>query len=75
MRGAFNSMMPIYHGILFRYILNDLDKVPVACIATGVTCCSILQMLYFCHKIVFVFYSISRFFLNHVCVPHICNVC
>jgi len=73
--GACNSMMPIYHGILFRYILNDLDTVPVASIAMGVICCSILQILYFCHKIVFIFYSFSGFFLNHVCAPHICNVC
>jgi hypothetical protein len=70
-RGACNSMMPRYHGILFRYILNDLDMVPVASIATGITCRSIPLMLYFCHKMVFIFYSISGFFLNHVCIPHI----
>ena len=71
MCGACNSMVPRYRGILFTYILNDLDMFPFASIATGITCRSVLLMLYFCGKMVFIFYSISGFFLNHVCIPHI----
>jgi len=74
MRGAYNSMMPIYHVILFRYILNDLDMVPVASIATGVTCCTFCKCYISVIKLSLYFtVLVVSFWITFV--PPICNVC
>jgi hypothetical protein len=50
-----SSLMSCFPGMLFRYVLNDFEMVPIAPIMTGITfdftfymcCISIVRPLYF----------------------------